>query len=379
MGMRAIKILKSAMKNKDASENEKYEKISKEYQLIEEVFKNLKVNVVDGGCAVITPSYVKYYFKALSQTAYKKALKVESDITMHLGGYNQVRVYGDTYGLEIYVEVSSNNYDEITLNDALSLLEGHNDGLYFTVGVGEEEVVYNLANAPHLLVGGATGTGKSCFLTNMVLNLALTKTPEELNFVFVDPKIVEFSIFGGLPHLKTPIINETEQFVSFIEKLYEEMEARYEKLSQSECRNIQSYNEKAKKEGGEIMPYKVVVIDELADLFYGNKKKMENLLVPILQKSRAAGIHFVISTQRLSTDVLTSSIFANVPARAALKTASYIDSKLILGSKDAIYLRGAGDLIFKNPAKTKMERCQVPYVGVPEILSVIGDLMKKYS
>lgn len=228
----------------------------------------------------------------------------------------------------------------------------------------------NLAELPHLLVAGATGSGKSSFLNAMLVTWLSRTTPEQLRLVLVDPKMVELTPYDGVPHLLQPVITEAAKAVSALISLGEEMDRRYAVMQQTGVRNIDAY----RAAGGDI-PSIVVVVDELADLMLMARHAAETAIVRIGQKGRAAGIHLVLATQRPSVDVVTGLIKANIPARLAFATASLVDSRVILDQPGAETLLGKGDGLYQPIDRPRPTRFQGAYVDDREVADLVSRLV----
>lgn len=230
----------------------------------------------------------------------------------------------------------------------------------------------DLAKAPHLLIAGATGSGKSVCMSNLVLSLVYRFSPAELELVMIDPKRVEFGMFQEMPHLIHPVVTEPKMAVLVLKWVVKEMSRRYEVLAEKRVRNLAGYNAKAEREGFARMPYMVVIIDELADLMMTSRGDAEDALTRIAQLSRAVGIHTIIATQRPSVNVITGVIKANYPTRIAFQVSSQIDSRTILDGKGAESLLGRGDLLFNPPGVARLVRIQSPLVEDEEITRVMA-------
>jgi len=226
--------------------------------------------------------------------------------------------------------------------------------------------VTDLKKMPHLLVAGATGSGKSVGLNTIICSILYKATPREVKFIMVDPKMLEFSVYNGVPHLITPVITDPKKAASALSWAVSEMERRYALLTQEGVRNIEGYNRVAE----EPLPYIVVVIDELADLMMVAAKDVETLIARLAQKARAAGIHLVVATQRPSVDVITGLIKANFPSRISFKVTSKVDSRTILDTMGAEKLLGMGDMLFLPPGSSDLVRLHGAYISDEEILRV---------
>ncbi len=228
----------------------------------------------------------------------------------------------------------------------------------------------DLAKAPHLLIAGATGSGKSVCINNLILSLVYRFRPDELELVLVDPKKVEFAMYQKLPHLIHPVVDKPAQAVQALKWLVLEMETRYEELAEKRVRNLAGYNALARREGFKPLPWIVLIVDELADLMMTAKEDVELPIARLAQMSRAVGIHTVLATQRPSVNVITGVIKANYPARVAFKVSSIVDSRTILDGKGAEALQGKGDLLFNPPGLGGLQRLQSPFVDDDEIVAV---------
>ena len=229
--------------------------------------------------------------------------------------------------------------------------------------VSGQSVVADLARMPHLLVAGATGSGKSVCVNAIITALLLTHTPDSLRFLMIDPKRVELTVYNGIPHLIAPVVVDVERAVPVLQWATKEMDRRYKLFAKLGARNIEGYNEKLTARGEPMLPYIVILIDELADLMLSAPEDVERYICRIAQMARATGIHLVIATQRPSVDVVTGLIKANFPARIAFAVTSQVDSRVILDTPGAEQLLGRGDMLFMAPDASKLLRLQGCYVS----------------
>ncbi len=234
-----------------------------------------------------------------------------------------------------------------------------------------QPAVADLGRMPHLLIAGATGSGKSVCVNSIIATLLFTHTPDTLRFLMVDPKMVELTTYNGIPHLLAPVVVELDRVVPLLSWATREMDRRYKLFAQVGARNLEAYNEKLSKKGEPILPYMVVVIDELADLMMAAPDDVERYICRLAQMSRATGIHLIIATQRPSVDVVTGLIKANFPARIAFAVTSQIDSRVILDTPGAEALLGRGDMLFMRPDSSKLERLQGCFVSDSELEKLV--------
>jgi len=248
-------------------------------------------------------------------------------------------------------------------------------------GADGKSVLGDVAKFPHAIVAGATGSGKSVVIHSIIASLVRKASPDRLRLLLIDPKRVEFCVYSDLPHLLTPVISDADQAAGALAWAVGEMERRYELLARVQARNIDGYNEKVKADPslGTTVPRIVIVIDELADLMVARKTPIEDLIMRIAQKARAAGIHIIIATQRASTSVITGCIKANIPTRIALKTASVVDSRVILDSAGAEKLLSFGDMLYSSVEAIAPIRVQGCYVSDTDIGEAVAAAKASYG
>jgi S-DNA-T family DNA segregation ATPase FtsK/SpoIIIE len=249
----------------------------------------------------------------------------------------------------------------------------------FGEDVAGENWFYDITKMPHLLVAGATNSGKSVCLNSIIIGLLYQNNPDDLRFIMVDPKKVELTTYNNIPHLLTPVITDVNKTINALKWCLNEMDKRFEILSEVHKKNISSYNEYLTEQGrkSEKMPYILFVIDELADLMVVASKDIESSIIRLAQMARAVGIHLILATQRPSVDVITGLIKANIPARVAFSVISAIDSKTILDTSGAEKLLGQGDMLITTPSTSKAKRLQGAYVSDTEIKDVCDYLIKR--
>ncbi len=230
-----------------------------------------------------------------------------------------------------------------------------------------QAAVADLARMPHLLIAGATGSGKSVCVNAIIATLLLTHTPDTLRFLMIDPKMVELTTYNGIPHLLSPVVVELDRTVPLLRWATGEMDRRYKLFAKEGARNLEAFNAKAVKQGEQILPYIILVIDELADLMMSAPDDVERYVCRLAQMARATGIHLILATQRPSVDVVTGLIKANFPSRIAFAVTSQIDSRVILDTPGAESLLGRGDMLFMRPDSSKLERLQGGFVSDTEL------------
>jgi S-DNA-T family DNA segregation ATPase FtsK/SpoIIIE len=254
------------------------------------------------------------------------------------------------------------------------------------IGLGKDvagnHVFADLARMPHLLIAGATGTGKTIGLNSVILSLIYRNPPSHVRFILVDPKRVEFPVYNELPHLLTPVILDTQRAINALKWLVKEMERRFQVLSQARCRDIGAYHsisQGAAKDPEEFepMPYIVLIIDELADLMAARGKELEGMIVRLAQMARAVGIHLVLATQRPSVEIITGLIKANITSRVAFQVASQVDSRTILDGAGAEKLLGQGDMLYISSDFTRPKRIQGAYVSDKDVKRVASWISKE--
>ncbi|MFP4332694.1 MAG: DNA translocase FtsK, partial [Campylobacterales bacterium] len=304
-----------------------------------------------------------------------KILNLEDDLAMALKA-KTIRIQAPVPGKDVVgIEIPNREFDTIYLRDVLESELFEKAASPLTIALGKDIVgnpfITDLKKLPHLLIAGTTGSGKSVGINAMILSLLYRNSPDELKFLMIDPKMLEFSIYNDIPHLLTPVITQPKQAVTALNNMVAEMERRYTLMSGSRTKNIENYNKRLKESGGEELPYIVVIIDELADLMMTSGKDVEHSIGRLAQMARASGIHLIVATQRPSVDVVTGLIKANLPSRISFRVGQKIDSKVILDGFGAESLLGRGDMLFTPPGMVGLVRLHAPWVSEPEIEEIV--------
>lgn len=320
------------------------------------------------------PSVTQYALEISKGTKLSKITGLSTDLALALAApTGQIRIEAPIAGRSLVgIEVPNHSAQYVTLRTMLASekMRKHASKLAVALGinVSGEPVIGDISKMPHVLIAGATGSGKSVAINAFMCSMLFRSSPSEVKFILVDPKRVELTLYNDLPHLLTPVIVEPPKVVSALKWAVVEMERRYKQLAEAGVKNIDDFNELA---GFMAMPKIVIVIDELADVMLFSPSEVEESITRIAQMARAIGIHLVLATQRPSVDVITGLIKANIPARIAFNVSSMTDSRVILDSPGAEKLLGRGDMLFIPPEQAKPSRIQGTYVNDKEIKDLI--------
>ena len=328
--------------------------------------------------ATVGPRITQFRVKPGFGVRVESIAAMEKNIALSMSARSvriQAPIPGESY---VGVEIPNRHSQPLSLRDSLESAAWRSTEadipIVLGVDIAGRVIMCDLAKAPHALIAGATGSGKSVCIGNVILSLLYRFRPDELELVLVDPKIVEFAVYRDLPHLIHPVVTDPKQACQALKWLVREMERRYEVLAEKRVRNLAGYNAKAVEEGFPKLPFIVLIIDELADLMMTAQSDVETPIARLAQMSRAVGIHTILATQRPSVNVITGVIKANFPTRIAFQVSSQIDSRTILDSKGAESLQGRGDMLYSPPGIGQLQRLQAPYVDDTEIERVVESL-----
>ena len=327
------------------------------------------------------PVVTTFEFKPAPNVPVRKILNLQDDLAMALRAQT-IRIQAPIPGKDVVgIEIPNSDIETIYLREVLESEIFSTAKSELTIALGKDIVgapfVTDLKKLPHLLIAGTTGSGKSVGINAMLLSLLYRNSPQTLRLIMIDPKMLEFSMYEGIPHLLTPVITEAKKAVNVLENLVSEMERRYKLMAASKTKNIESYNAKMKEQGEASLPFIVVIIDELADLMMTSGKDVEFSIGRLAQMARASGIHLIVATQRPSVDVVTGLIKANLPSRISYRVGQKIDSKVILDQLGAESLLGRGDMLFTPPGSPGLVRLHAPFASEAEIETIVEFLKEQ--
>lgn len=331
------------------------------------------------------PAVTRYELQPNPGVKVSKIVSLSDDIALNLAATG-VRIEAPIPGKEaVGIEVPNKEVEVVYLHDVIASKEYRESQSKLTFAIGKDiagkNIVADIAKMPHLLIAGATGSGKSVCINTIIASILFKSSPDDVKMIMIDPKIVELGIYNGIPHLYVPVVTNPKKAAGALAWAVAEMEKRYEAFSQHNVRDLKSYNEQIEKNSatGEKMPQVVIIIDELADLMMVAAKEIEESIIRLAQKARAAGIHLIIATQRPSVDVITGLIKANIPSRIAFAVTSQVDSRTILDGGGAEKLLGRGDMLFHPIGISKPLRVQGAFVSDGEIEALVEHIKNSYG
>ena len=355
---------------------------------LQETLKEFGVGVTMTGYTQ-GPAITRFEMKPDVGVKVSKVLNLSDDIMLSMAAKN-VRIEAPIPGKSLIgIELPNEEISAVMFRDLIESREfkESESKLSFAVGKGlsGETVVADIGKMPHLLIAGATGSGKSVCINTLIMSILYKARPDEVKLIMVDPKVVELSVYNGIPHLMIPVVTDPKQAAEALKWGVVEMDDRYNKFAEFGVRDLNGYNKKVRsmtnvpeQDRYKVLPRIVIIVDELADLMMVASKEVEESICRIAQKARAAGIHLVIATQRPSVDVVTGLIKANMPSRIAFSVSSSVDSRTILDMVGAEKLLGKGDMLFYPQGYTKPARVQGPFVSDQEVSDVV-DFLKEHT
>ncbi|MFH1613106.1 MAG: DNA translocase FtsK 4TM domain-containing protein [bacterium] len=368
----------SLLTNPKLYPGETEEELLNNSKLLVETFRNFgletRIEAVNRG-----PVVTRYEIQLASGIKVNKITALDNDIALAFAAPH-VRIEAPVPGKSVIgIEIPNKKKDIVFLKEILTSDSFQNSSSCLTVTLGKDiagtAIVMDLKKAPHLLIAGATGAGKSVCINSIILSTLFKATPDEVKFVMIDPKRVELSLYDDIPHLLFPVVKDSKKAAKILEFCVIEMENRYKLLAEQGVRNIESYNKNIQKnEENSFLPYIVIVIDELADLMITSPKEVEERICRLAQMARGVGMHLVLATQRPSVNVITGLIKANIPSRISFAVSSQIDSRTILDMNGAETLLGAGDMLYSPVGSMKPTRAQGTFVSEEEVKKIVHHL-----
>ena len=352
--------------------------LDKRVKIIKETLKSFSIDVdIDMENVKVGSSVTQYALRPKSVTNIAKIATLQGNIALALASpTGTVRIEAPIPGKSLIgIEVPNTKRTMVYFKSLITSPTMKNAPSKLSVALGEDVagrvVAYDIGKMPHLLIAGTTGSGKSIFIHNLLFSILFRTTPQEVKFILIDPKRVELIVYDGIPHLLTPVVTDMEKAPSVFRWAVEEMERRYKLFEKARVRDIGTYNEKS---GIQVMPYIVIVVDELGDIMIQDPAGVEKNIIRLAQMGRATGVHLVLAVQRPSTDVITGLIKANIPCRVAFQVLNQIDSRVIIDQPGAEKLLGKGDMLFVPPDTMKPVRLQGAFISEKETADLVNFL-----
>ena len=370
-----ITLLKNPIKKQTITKNDIVEKS----KILQSTFNNfgIEVKIVK---AIVGPSITQFQILPTPGTKVSKIVNLSNDIALNLAA-KDVRIEAPIPGKSLIGIEIPNKVNELVSMKEVFVNDKDNSPLSVALGkdVAGEAIFTRIDKTPHLLIAGSTGSGKSVCVNTIITSILLKNKPDKVKLIMIDPKMVELSIYDGIPHLLTSVVTDPLKAADVLHKVVLEMENRYREFARARVRNIEGFNKIASQDPDyKELPYIVVIIDELADLMMVSSKEVEESIARIAQKARAAGIHMIIATQRPSVDVITGVIKTNIPSRIAFAVSSSVDSRTILDKSGAETLLGKGDMLYLSADSSKPLRIQGAFLSDEEVEKVV-DFVKSQS
>nr|MCR5410158.1 DNA translocase FtsK [Lachnospiraceae bacterium] len=364
-----VSILSAGKRQKNSSKKEQEETSRRLQETLANFGVNVNITNVSQG-----PTVTRYELQPEAGIKVSRIVSLTDDIKLALAA-ESIRIEAPIPGKSaIGIEVPNAESTPVMLRDLIESDEFRNSKSKISFAVGKDisgrPVIFDIAKMPHVLIAGATGAGKSVCINTIIMSILYKARPDEVKLMMIDPKIVELSIYNGIPHLLTNVVTDPQNAAGALNWSVIEMDRRYELFAEHAVRNLKGYNQWAEKNNEPLMPQIVIIVDELADLMMTAKSDVETAIVRLAQKARAAGMHLIIATQRPSVDVITGLIKANMPSRVAFTVTSGTDSRTILDMVGAERLLGKGDMLFHPVGAPKPSRVQGAFVSDEEVEAV---------
>lgn len=376
--------INNALEDTDVNDSDEVsEELKRKKDLLQKTLDDFKVkaeikNVQKG------PAVTRYEIEPHKGVKVSKILNLSDDIALALAT-SGIRIEAPIPGKSLVgIEVPNDVVSMIKLKEIINSEEFDSSKLKISIGLGKDisgkSIVADLATMPHLLIAGATGSGKSVCINTILISILCKYLPDQVKIILIDPKVVELNVYNGIPHLLIPVVTDPKKASHALNWAISEMTSRYNKFAEKGVRNIDSYNELYNnREIDEKIPYIVIVIDELADLMMVCHNEVEDAIARLAQMARAAGMHLVIATQRPSVDVITGVIKANIPSRISFSVSSSIDSRTILDQSGAEKLLGRGDMLFYPMGYLKPQRIQGAFISESEVEKFVNSIKNNYK
>lgn len=366
-----LELLKNPAVKKIDNKEEVLQKADTIEKTLEEFGIKVKVVQINTG-----PTVTCYEVQPAPGVKVSRIVNMANDLSLNLAS-SEIRIEAPIPGKSVVgIEVANELKDNVLLKEIITSDEFRNFETKLPLVLGKnisgKAVVSSIDSMPHLLIAGATGSGKSVCINTLLISLLYHSTPEDVKLILIDPKVVELSIYNGIPHLAIPVVTNPKKASSALNWAVREMERRYQIFSENHVRDIKSYNRKNEDHSLEHLPYIVIVIDELSDLMMVAAGEVEDAICRLAQMARACGIHLIIATQRPTVDVITGTIKANIPSRISFQVTSQIDSRTILDISGAEKLLGKGDMLFFPSGISKPKRIQGAFVSDREVENIVN-------
>lgn len=366
-----LELLKNPEKVDRDDKGEVLEKAKSIENTLEEFGIDVKVTQINRG-----PTVTCYEVQPAPGVKVSRIVNMANDLSLSLAS-SEIRIEAPIPGKSVVgIEVANKIKDEVVLKEILTSDEFRNYQTKLPLVLGKDiygkAVISSINKMPHLLIAGATGSGKSVCINTLIISLLYHSTPQDVKLILIDPKVVELSIYNGIPHLAIPVVTNAKKANHALNWAVREMERRYQIFSENYVRDIHSYNRKNIEKNLEHLPFIVIIIDELSDLMMVAASEVEDSICRLAQMARACGIHLIIATQRPTVDVITGTIKANIPSRISFQVSSQIDSRTILDNSGAEKLLGKGDMLFLQSGLNKPKRIQGAYVSDKEVENIVN-------